>query len=794
MIKDNPMTEAREAKPRTYLGLFLVTLAALMYEILLTRIFSVTMWYHFAFMAISVAMFGMTLGAVVIYLFPRLFTPERAPLHLASTALLFSASMVACFLVHLRLPQVSLNSFQALFTLTATFGLVSVPFIFSGMCVCLAMTKFPGQVSKFYAADLSGAAAGCLLLIALLKITDGPTAVMAVAFLASLGAFLFAFDIRHVSLTRLAALAGLLLLGFAVTNTILSGQQRSLLRLRWVKGARESKPLFEKWNSFSRIRIYNDPVLLSQPFGWGLSSTYSRSGQVRQLGLNIDASAFTVLTNFSGDLDTLDYLRYDVTNIAHYLRPEADVFVIGAGGGRDILTALVFGQKSVTGAEINDDILRAVNKNFGNFTGHLDRNPKVRFLNDEARSAITRSPRSYDIIQSSLVDTWAATAAGAFVLSENSLYTVEAWTTFLEHLRPSGILTFSRWYLQTREILMYRLTALAGAALQRVGPGETRGHILILKNKNIGTILVSRAPFTEKDIDTIEEVSRRMKFEIILSPRFALDPTYAALADGHNVEAFTRQFPENISPPTDNSPFFFQILRFKNILKHIRQFQPNPVPILGYLLIMVVALTLIFIIVPVALSTQRGVLRGSFPLFLYFGCIGMGFMLVEVSQMQRLIVFLGHPSYSLTVVLFTLLLASSLGSYTTRKVEESRWRGAGGRRFFLLLATLAAFAILTPPVLRAAQGAVTPVRILAAVLLLAPIGVFMGMAFPLGLKLASRRSAALTPWLWGINGSLSVCASVLSVVIALSLGIAASFWTGVLCYGLAALAYLRAAR
>jgi hypothetical protein len=731
---------------------------------------------------------------VIIYLFPRLFTPERAPAHLALTALLFSILMVASFLAHIRLPQSPLNSFQALFTLLATFGLVSIPFVFSGMCICLAMTKFPGQVSKFYAADLAGAAAGCLLLIALLEISDGPTAVIAVAFVASLGAFLFAVDIRHISLGRLAGLAGVVLLAFSVANTVLAARQRPLVRLEWVKGVRESSPLFEKWNSFSRVRIFNDPAALAQPFGWGLSSTYTRSGQVRQLGLNIDGSAFTVLTNFGGDLARLDYLRYDVTNIAHFLRPQADVFVIGAGGGRDILTALVFDQKSVTGAEINNDILRMVNRNFGNFTGHLDRNPKVRFINDEARSVIARSRKSYDIIQSSLVDTWAATAAGAFVLSENALYTVEAWTTFLEHLRHSGILTFSRWYLQKREILMYRLTALASAALQKIGLGRPRAHILIVKNKNIGTILVSPAPFTEKDLDTVEEVCGRMKFEIILSPRSALDSTYAALADGRNLEAFVRQFPENISPPTDNNPFFFQILRFRNILNHIGRFQPTPVPILSYLLIAVLALTLLFIIVPLSLSTRKGLLRGSFPLFLFFGSIGMGFMLVEVSQMQRLVMFLGHPSYSLTVVLFTLLLASSLGSYSTRTIETSGLRGAGLRRFLLLLVLLAVFALLTPVALKAAQGAVTPLRILVAIFLLAPLGVFMGMAFPLGLKLASRRSAGLTPWLWGVNGSLSVCASVLAVVIALSLGIAASLWIGVLCYGLATLAYLRAAR
>ncbi|MDH4271617.1 MAG: hypothetical protein OEW18_06540, partial [Candidatus Aminicenantes bacterium] len=761
---------------------------------LLTRIFSVTMWYHFAFMAISVAMFGMTVGAICVYLLPKVFTEERAPAQLSLTSLLFSLTVVASFLIHIRLPQVPLDSFRALFTLVATFGIVSVPFIFSGMCVCLALTKFPRQVSKLYAADLAGAATGCLLLMILLKVIDGPTAVVAVACVAAFGALLFATDIRRPALSRVAALFGILFLALTIANAFLAARQRPLFSLEWVKGQRESKPVFEKWNTFSRVRIFNDPAGLSKPFGWGLSSAYTLPGSVRQLGLNIDASAFTVLTRFTGDTAPLEYLKYDVTHVAHYLRQDADVFVIGAGGGRDILTALVFGQKSVTGVEINGDILRAVNRNFGEFTGHLDRNPKVRFVTDEARSYIARSKSSWDIIQSSLVDTWAATAAGAFVLSENSLYTVEAWTTFLERLRPRGILTFSRWYLQKREILMYRLTALASAALIRTGVREPRRHILIIKNKDIGTILVSRDPFTEEDIDTFEEVGRRLQFQVILTPRFAEDPDYAALADGENLERLIRRFPENITPPTDNSPFFFQILRIKNILKQLRRFQPNPVPILGYLLAIVIALTLVFIIVPLLLSTRRHILKGSFPFFVFFGSIGLGFMLIEVSQMQRLIMFLGHPSYSLSVVLFTLLLASSLGSYTTRKVEESDLRAAAVKRLLLLLALLAAFAAATPPVLRALQGATTPLRILAAVALLAPLGVFMGMAFPLGIKLAARRSAALMPWLYGINGSTSVCASVASVVIALSLGIAASFWTGVFCYALGSIAFIWAAR
>jgi predicted membrane-bound spermidine synthase len=775
-------------------GLFLVTLSALMYEILLTRIFSVTMWYHFAFVAISVAMFGMTVGAVLVYLLSQIFTRERAPLHLPLTALLFAASVVASFLVHIRIPQPELNSFGGLFSLVATFGVVSVPFVFSGMCVCLALTKFPRHVSKLYAADLAGAAAACILLICLLKVLDGPTAVIAVSFLASLGAWLFALDIRPSTTSRIAALFSVLFLALTVTNAVLASQQRSLFRLEWVKGIRETKPLFEKWNTFSRVRIYNDPPTLSKPFGWGFSPTYSLKENVRQFGLNIDASAFTVLTNYAGDTRPLEYLKYDVTNIVHYLKRDADVFVIGAGGGRDVLTALVFEQRAVTAVEINGDILRAVNGIFGKFTGHLDRNPKVRFVNDEARSYIARSKTSYDIIQSSLVDTWAATAAGAFVLSENSLYTVDAWTTFLQRLNPKGILTFSRWFSQEREVLMYRLTALANAALQRTGVRDPGRHIQIVRGQNIGTILVSRDPFTPEDIDTIEDISRKMGFDVILSPRSASDATFRTLADTRDLASLTRQFTENIVPPTDNSPFFFQIMRIGNIFKHFREFRSGPVPMLGYLLVIVLCLTLLFILVPLILTTRKSVLKGAFPLFLFFGGIGLGFMLVEVSQMQRLIIFLGHPTYSLSVVLFTLLLAGSLGSYSTRRVKDEGLRTAGVLRLILLLVILAVFAAGTPGILSAFQGVPTAVRFLLAGGCLAPIGIFMGMAFPLGIKLASRKSEGLTPWLWGINGSASVVSSVAAVIIALGFGITAAFWVGVGCYAFAVLAFVWSSR
>lgn len=793
-------------KKQTYLGLFMITLATLMYEILLTRIFSVTMWYHFAFMAISVAMFGMTAGAILVYLLPHYFTQQRAKYHLTLSSLLFAASIVASFLTHLQIPPVRGASIMGLYPLVLTYVVISIPFVFSGICVCLALTKFPRQVSKLYAADLAGAAVGCILLVYTLKITDGPTAVIVVALLASLAAALFAVGWGHNRFLRTALVFTLLLAFLAVLNTVLMVKQRPLLRLKWVKGELELRPVYEKWNSFSRLTVLGDPDRPENPFGWGISPIYPAGQKVRQLHMMIDASAYTPLTAFDGDLDDLGYLKWDITNLAHHLRPASKVLVIGSGGGRDVLSALAFGQESVTAVEINEDIIDAVNHRFGDFTGHLDRNPKVSFINDEARTYVARHEDRFDIIQVSLIDTWAATASGAFVLTENSLYTVEAWKIFLEHLAPGGILTFTRWYFEDRPGEMYRLTSLARSSLVQLGIEDQRKHIVILRRMGwqehtglpdgLGTMLVSKEPFSKEDLDVVEQIARRMQFDVVLSPRFSIDPAFSTIASGRDLETFAASFPLNIAAPTDDSPFFFHMLRLKDLFdpglrdQGMMSFNTRAVYILGVLLISVVVLTFVCIIVPLILTTRKATLRGAFPLFMFFAAIGFGFMLVEISQMQRLIVFLGHPVYGLSVVLFSLLLSSGLGSYLTQAIRNPGLTRSTTVLLLLLLCVLIVFGYLTPSAIRGFGESTTTVRILVATGMLFPLGIFMGMPFPLGMKMASARSASLTPWLWGINGATSVCASVLAVVIALSSGISASFWSGLSCYAIAFIAFV----
>src|SRR5437667_2596829 len=547
-----------EPKRSTYIGLFLTTLSLLQFELFLTRIFSVTMWYHFAFMAISLAMFGLAAGAI----FVELMKKREAHAMLANFGLLFALTSAICFAAQLYIP---VDPETEIVWTALAFILAAIPFVFAGMVVCVALTRFPRHTGALYAADLAGSAAGCILTIPILNHIHAPTAVILNAGIAALAAFAWPSNGK----TRwIAGSCGALLLSLGAIN-----QSVKLVDIQWLKGARNSHDgLYEKWNAFSRIHVRE---LGGQPFGWGLSPRYRAQQEIGQLYLDIDSGAATVITKFDGNLNALEHLKYDVTALAHYLRRPTSVLVIGVGGGRDILTALVFGQRHVTGVEINPDILGVLTNRFRDYTGSLQTNPAVTLVHDEARSYIARSAKQYGIIQASLIDTWAATSAGAYVLTENGLYTKEAWLTFLNHLTPDGILTMSRWYYEAQPAETLRLTALATSSLMDMGVADPRQHIIIVRKQDsseigqysVATIPVSKQPFSEADIDRITKISKDLEFLPVLTPRFAERPEFEAVANRTLYEKFVRAYPLKIQAPTDDSPFFFHMVRAGDLLK-----------------------------------------------------------------------------------------------------------------------------------------------------------------------------------------------------------------------------------
>jgi hypothetical protein len=770
-----------------------------MYEVLLPRILSVTMVYHFAFMAVSLAMFGMTVGAVIVHLRPKRYTPERAPDDLAMNAAAHAVTLVASFAVYLQIPFLDVTDAKAVAFIVVTYAVLAVPFVFSGITVALALTRFPAHVASLYAADLFGAAIGCFAVLVALEHTDAPTAVLVVATVAALGAAAFAFRSQRARLSLATGGLGLALALSVVAHDSMVRSGHPVLKL--THRTLPSFPrVFERWNAHSYVEVFPMGEAPTAALGWGMSNRSPQDLKVPLQAISIDEKAGTGMVQFNGDTSKLDFLRYDVTNAAHQIRHDGDVCVIGVGGGRDILSALYFDQHSVLGIELNDVVLGLLTRDFADFSGHIDRNPKVTLVRDEARSFLARTDRRFDILQISLIDTFAATTAGAFALAENSLYTVDAWDVFLRRLKPHGVLSVSRYYFHHRPGEAYRMLGLGVAALERQGISDARSRLVLLKNQSavlagdagIGTLLVSPDPFSEADLAALSRYAKEMDFEVVLSPTHASDPVLETVANGKNLAGFYEKYPIDIAPIDDNRPFFFQMLRLRDVV-NTAVWDENDVNwknlrallVLFTLLIVVVVLTALCVVVPLRLGTDRATMRRTGPLLGYFGAIGLAFIFIEMAQMQRLTLFLGHPSYALSVVLFTLLLSSGAGSFIAGKVAERkpdalRWL------LFALVGIVWAVGTMTPTVIHHFAGASTPARIGIAVGLLACMGVPMGMPFPLGMRRAAARGDAALPWLWGINGAASVCSSVIAIVLGLSFGITVTFWAGLLSYIVAA--------
>jgi hypothetical protein len=796
-ITSSTAAGAPQARLGTYVGVFLVTLSTLMLEIGLTRIFSVTMWYHFAFVAISVALFGMTVGALVVHLCPRWFPDAAVGRQLWIFALLFGVAVAVCFAIQLAIPFTPRATPLGIASVVATCAVISVPFVFSGIVVCLALTRFPRRVNRLYAVDLVGAGLGCVLLVVLFSFLDGPSLVVLIGAVAAAGAIAFAMADGSARRVLTASVATVVLASFAGINSHLYADSSPLLKIVWTKEKRDTDHAHERWNAFSRLTVDGDADDPATPW----------------LDLVIDSTAGTALMRYSGDPAESDALRGNIKNLAHHIRHDADVYVVGVGGGVDVLSALEFDQRSVTGAEMNGDIIDIATDTYGDFTGHLDQDPRVDLVNDEARSYLARTEQRYDIIQISLIDTWAATAAGAFALTENSLYTTEAWDLFLDRLRANGILSVTRYFPTTdadgrpvEPLETYRTIALASEALTQRGVANPRDHVLAYRvptgyGVDLATVMVSPDPFSESDLAVLSDRADALGYTPVLTPDDAADPVIAALTAPGGPGDATNRVDADISPPSDDRPFFFQMADIGTLLNgdigrenHVTR----PALVLGLLAVIVLGLAACCVGLPLVLARRTAAVRADrrrlVPLYTYFTGIGLGFLLIEVAQLQRLSIFLGHPTYGLTVSLFSILVFSGIGSMLTERIVRDDRPRSRLVPLAALVTTVIVAGLLTPAVLRALDGATTPVRIATAVALLAPLALLMGMPFAVGMRAAASIPGAPTAFLWGINGAASVCASVLGVVISLFFGISTAFWAGALAYGLACISMILLSR
>jgi len=780
------MENKKASESTIYLGISLVAMSTLMVELILIRIFSVTLWYHFAFMAISIAMFGIGASGIYVYLFAPTRSPDDTLRRLAVSALVFSATTVIALVIQLQTRFVPSFSLKSFLLLGQVYLVTAVPFFFSGLCISLALTQFSSQVSKLYFADLAGAGLGCFLVIPILSIFSGPSAVIAASILAAASAYAFASAAQWRSVRYGAAAACALLAVLLAGNDI-----TDVLKIQFVKGHEEQGVILEKWNPFSRVTLV--PWMGEGPFqGWGPSRKYN-GPQPKSMMITIDAHAATPIYEFNNDLNSVEALAYDSTAIAYHLkRGGQDALIIGSGGGKDVLTALLFDVKPVYAVEINPSVVEIVKNDYADYSGNLYHRDDVHVIVDEGRSYIARSKQEYDVIQASQVDSWAATAAGAFVLTENNLYTIEAFKQYYDHLSDDGILTMTRFFFSVGGGQTLRLVALGYHTWKAKGAENPADHIAVIRNRNMGTVLFKKSRFTEAELNTLEDLCRKMDYQIVASPRQCESAALEGLYESGGSEAFYRNLPFNMEPPVDDKPFFFHMLRLRDFLRARERpaglaFNDNAVFVLGSLMVIVTILCLLFIFGPLW-TFRRSVFRqsgGKWFFLLYFACLGVGFMMVEVPLMQKLLLFLGHPIYAFSVTLFGLLVFSGIGSYMTGFIPANRTNRWLAALLGLLSVFLVGYILALPYFIHRLISVPTHVKVPLVVVALFPLGLLMGTPFPMGIKLADREAPKMIPWMWGINGATSVFASVLAIAVAINWGFAAAMTVGLLSYVIA---------
>jgi hypothetical protein len=769
---------------RFYLGIAAAAGAVLALEIGLTRIFSYTIWYHFAYLTISVALLGYGAAGSALAAWPRLGRAEWLPWW----AVAAEAGVLVCLLVVRALPldplQLGSDPGQ-LARLVAYYAAVTLPFLCGGFLVAAPLQLHARAVGRLYFADLLGAGLVCAAMVPLIWAVQTPiaTALATVAFAVAAVAY---------AEPRRRALPGVVAAGLAAATVAVAGvgdfqpaPKKFVSQFLANPGARIA---WQRWTPINRVDVvaFEPPLEIGSYIGWGISPFY-RGKAPGYWMIGNDGDSCAVMYGWKGDLAELDFLVHHVLHAPYLLLEQPSVLAIGLGGGADVLNALKNGARSVTGVEINAKTVEAVRDRFREFNGDLLHQPGVEAVNAEGRSYLRSRGGRYDLIEINSVDTLSALSTGAYVLSESFLYTADAVRDYLDHLEPNGIFAMAVGDLQSatqppRHTL--RLASIVRRALEDRGVAEPWRHVLI-----VGTggglpfthTLVRNEPFTPDEIARMARFAAEEGFDVWHRP----DQPGATLAsrilswDASRLATFYANHPLDLEPTTDASPFFFNFYKWRTLA---REAATEP---LGYdrtlatgqiVLVVMLAQSVLFAALLILLPLRRlpraetGAPQRRLAFLAYFAALGAGFILLEISMIQRFVLFLGYPTYSLTVVMLSLLISTGVGSLLSERVREPLAAALPARLAALVL-LVGAWLVAAPAVFDALLGAPLALRIAVSIALLVPLGLVLGAFFPLGIRMAERTGRSLVPWAWAVNG----CATVIGTLIAVMAGMTWSF-------------------
>ena len=766
-----------------YLGLVVLSAAAIAFEVTLTRLFSVTQWYHFAFLAVSVALLGYGASGTALSLVPSWSRPPVAR-RASTVATVFAAGVLAAYLCLNYLPfdsyRIAWERIQLLY-LVLYYLALAVPFFCAGLVIALLLAAHPQRAARLYAASLLGSAAGGLLPAAFLPwLGEG-----IVLLIASFGLFAaLAFRFR-VSFTRVLLLAGGCLLLLLAWNLppIFSLQLSPYKGLSQVLRFPDAEVVLRKWNAFSRVDRVASSAIRSAP---GLSLSYP-GVLPKEDGLFVDGDDMSPVLGAQDPNGFTDYLP---VALPYQLRPGARALLLEPRGGLDVQVALSQGATSLVAVEANPLVVQAAEEAYDS--------ERVDVRMEDGRSYAHRSSETFDVVHLALGDAYRPLTSGAYGLGERYDLTVEAFEDYLARLEPGGLLVIQRW-LQLPPSETLRVGVAAVEALRRAGIEDPAAQLVVLRGLQTGLVLVKNGAFEPYELERIRSFSRQQGLDLVALPGMeeAEANQYNVLAEPLYFRAFQQlltdpdalfsEHPYNVQPTTDDRPFFFHFFKWtqsRAVLEQLgKTWQPWGgsgyfvlVALLGVALLASVAL----IVLPLGFA-KRGAIEMKGPkakVLIYFGLLGIGFLFVEIPLMQQFILFLGQPIYAFTAVLAALLFFSGLGSLAAAKLSPRS-------TLPLLVGVILLYPLGLPLLFGAMLGASLPVRVLVTCLSLAPLGFLMGVPFPGGLEWLRIRAPGLIPWAWAINGCASVLASILAAMIALSTGFSWVLAAGAMAYGLA---------
>lgn len=801
-----------------HLAVFLISAAALAYEILLMRLLGIIQWHHFASMIISLALLGFGASGTFTALAQKRLL-DHFHFSFAAAAVLFSITAPASFAAAQQIPfnplEILWDSKQFLY-LVAVYLILSLPFFFAATCISIRFMHSRQSIHRVYLFDLLGAGFGALGIILLLFLLDPSECLSLISPPGLFAAAMVCLDrktSRSVKAALILFLAGILiavLIPFGRTGLRISEYKGLYAALR-VPGA---EVIRESSSPLGWITVVNSPVI---PFrhvpGMSLNCTVEPP---EQLGIFIDADSFTPVTRYRGNPGEAAYLDCVSSALPFHLLDRPSVLILGAGGGADVLLALYHQASSIDAVELDPEVVRLVREDFGEFAGHIYASDRVTMHIGEGRGFVAGTHRSYDLIHVSLLDSFHASAAGGFAMSESYLYTVEAFQRCIKRLRPGGFLSITRWLrIPPRDSLKLFATALA--ALERSGTDRPGLRLALVRSWKTCTLLVKNGEFTPREIEIMRSFCESRSFDIDYFPgiteeevnRFNVtdEPVIhegaMALLGPDRIE-FMDRYKFNIQPASDDRPYFFHFFKWR-VLPEVLSLKGRgglplmewTYPILVMTLVQALAASLILIILPLFfLHSAGGRTSGEVRIGFYFLFLGLAFLFMEIAFIQKFILFLSHPLYAVSVVLSSFLVFAGLGSSASGRWSEFLCRRGGqasrsavGVAVGVIAVLSIAYLALLPSVFEKTMAMSDWAKIPMSMAFIAPLAFFMGMPFPLGLSRVADSAPHFIPWAWGINGCASVLSAVLAALLAIHLGFAMVVGFAVVLYAMAALVF-----